>query len=165
MKISGLFPPIIGGLIIIGCENYKSVKDDSDIKDSIITSTEKFVKKQSVEVEYTGFEDINIAVFKEKLAIHNNKLSPKEIISLYYPAVIPGADDSYQKIEISSRVDGDKTIVTLIHDNQPHIVIQGHRIVMTLTKNESKWEVISIKQQFKCWLRKDGVVWGTDRCS
>jgi len=69
------------------------------------------------------------------------------------------------KNDLAAKKEGNNTIVTLVHDNQPHVSIQGHRIVMTLTKNNNQWEVLSIAQQFKCWSRKDGLVWGTNKCS
>jgi hypothetical protein len=100
-----------------------------------------------------------------KLAASSKKMSPKEVAKMYYPAQISN-QTSFEKIEVQTEKKGTQTIVTLTHDNQSeHIRIQGHRIVITLEEKEAQWQIILIQQQFKCWLRKDGVLWSNDKCS
>lgn len=132
--------------------------------DSVQTTETKPVDNKPIAQE-NAFEEVSPDAFNKKLSEQKQKLSPEAVIKLYYPAVIPKDDDSFQKIAIETKTEGDKTIVTIVHDNQPHIVIQGHRIVMTMTKEKGQWKVLSIAQQFKCWVRKAGVVWGVDKCS
>ncbi len=157
--------PFLCVFVIAACtdDNVDSDNINSVSTDSVSMINE--VKDSENNSGLSDFEEVDIDAFNEKLAKENKSMNPKEILSFYYPAVIPEDDDSNQKIDLSSRVEGDKTIVTLVHDNQPHIVIQGHRLVMTLTKNDNKWVVLNLKQQFKCWVRKDNIIWSTDKCS
>lgn len=131
--------------------------------DSTKTIISKPIDNKRIAVE-NSFEEVDPTMFNKTLSQQKKKLSPEEIIKLYYPAVIPKDDHSFQNIKTETKIEGDKTIVTLTHDNQPHITIQGHRIVMALTKEKGEWKVLSIAQQFKCWMRKGGVVWSSDRC-
>jgi len=161
-------------LLIIGCGNSNSDNTENIIppdstKLSATESNEanKLVEKEkSTSYSQDGkFEDINTDYLKALLVKEKKALSAKDVIKLYYPAKIQNENNSYEKIDIQTKKEGNNTIVTLVHDNQPHVSIQGHRIVMTLTKNNNQWEVLSIAQQFKCWSRKDGLVWGTNKCS
>jgi Icc-related predicted phosphoesterase len=161
--MKAFFIPVLILFAISACKNDNSNSENNNSNPS--DSISEVIKGPVSETEMSDFEEVDIDAFNEKLAKENKSMNPEEILSFYYPAVIPENDDSNQKIDVSSRVEGEHTIVTLVHDNQPHIVIQGHRLVMTLTKNDDKWIVLGLKQQFKCWLRKDNVVWSTDKCS
>lgn len=100
-----------------------------------------------------------------KLAASTKKISAKEVVKMYYPAEI-SKKTSFEKIKVETQERGGKTIVTLTHDNQSeHILIQGHRIVMTLEQKEAHWQIVSLQQQYKCWIRKEGALWSNDKCS
>lgn len=103
--------------------------------------------------------------FNAKLAASNKKLSAKEVAKMYYPAEI-SKKTSFEKIKVQTEKKGTQTIVTLTHDNQSeHIRIQGHRIVMTLEQKNAHWQIVSLQQQYKCWIRKEGPLWSNDKCS
>jgi hypothetical protein len=100
-----------------------------------------------------------------KLAASSKKMSAKEIVKMYYPAEISD-NTSFEKIKVQTEKKGTQTIVTLTHDNQSeHILIQGHRIVMTLEQKDAHWQIVSMQQQYKCWIRKEGALWSNGKCS
>ena len=106
------------------------------------------------------YRDLN-----KKLAASSKKISPKEVVQMYYPAEI-SKSTSFEKIEVQTKKEGAKTIVTLTHDNQSeHIRIQGHRIVMILEQKDAHWQIVSIQQQYKCWIREESSLWSNDKCS
>ena len=137
-----------------------SADSTQTIADTISTTKEPIKASQNNE-----FETVDHSIFSSQLAKESQSISPKAIIKLYYPAVIKEGDSSNEKIDIDSKTEGDKTIVTLVHENQPHASIQGLKIVMTLSKKGGKWEVLSIQRQCKCWFRPRGDnSWGTIPC-
>jgi len=115
-----------------------------------------------------AFEVIRKEMYQElnaTLAVSTKKINAKEIVQMYYPAKVSDKT-SFEKIEIKTKQKGTQTIVTLTHDNQSeHIRVQGHRIVMTLEQKGTQWQIVSIKQQFKCWIRENKTLWSNDKCS
>lgn len=164
-------------LLITTCShsNSNNFKNTSDIDSTEINSPISKVENRTelkenkiISSQDGGLEEVNTDYFKAILAKETKTLSAKDVIKLYYPAKIQQVENSYEKINIKTKKEGNNTIVTLVHDNQPHITIQGHRIILVLTSNNNnnkEWEVISIVQQFKCWARENGSIWGTNRCS
>lgn len=155
---------------LISCnnsENTPSTIDDPAQTDSIETSSTSTTVPTTTSSEFKegAFEEVNPAALNAKLAEATSKLSPEDVVKMHYPAKTPNHHGTYEKIDVQTKQEGDKTIVTLTHDNQPHITVQGHRIVMTMQQKEKQWEVLSIQQQFKCWVRKDGITWSTYKCS
>lgn len=156
-------------VIITSCNSSNTEKtavDTTDTTNSIVAidSPSTSVKKEVPNFREGDYEEVNVDAFNALLAKEKKALSPQEVMTKYYPAVIPKESTSFENIKIDKKIEGNNTIVTLTHDNQPHIVIQGHRLVMELTKEKGQWKVLSLKQQFKCWKRR-GIVWGVDRCS
>jgi hypothetical protein len=124
-------------------------------------STNPVAEKEAFDIIPEGiYRDLNA-----KLAASNKKRTAKEIVQMYYPAEISD-ETSFEKIKVQTEKKGTQTIVTLTHDNQSeHILIQGHRIVMTLEPKDAHWQIVSLQQQYKCWIRKEGGLWSNDKCS
>ena len=146
-------------------ENKPSTTDTAEQTDSVENNPAPTTTTSSSEFEEGTFEEVNPDALNAKLAEASSKLSPEEVVKMHYPAKAPNHHGTYEKIDVQTKQEGDKTIVTLTHDNQPHIAVQGHRIVMTMQQKGKQWEVLSIQQQFKCWVRKEGITWSTYKCS
>lgn len=156
--------------LLISCQSDKrsstiktNVKEDT-LQNEPLSSNKALLKP----VKKEAFNLIPEGVYQElntKLAASTKKISAKEVAKMYYPAKI--ADNtSFEKIDLQTEKKGTQTIVTLTHDNQSeHIRIQGHRIVMTLEQKGTQWQIVSIKQQFKCWIREKKALWSNDKCS
>ena len=100
-----------------------------------------------------------------KLAASNKKISAQEVIKMYYPAELANKT-SFEKIKVQTEIKALQTIVTLTHDNQSeHLLIQGHRIIMTLEKKDAHWQIVALRQQYKCWIRTAGALWSNYKCS
>jgi len=157
---------VLVAIFFTACSNEPTADKPTATTENTTTNSTVDASATEPKAPLPSFEEVDPSRFNAQLAAEKKTLSPKEVIQLYYPAVVPKEDNSYQKIDIETRTEGSQTIVTLTHDNQPHIVIQGHRIIMTLEQKDKQWTVISMKQQFKCWVRdKKAVAWSADRCS
>lgn len=119
-------------------------------------------------LEQEAFDVVPEGMYRElnaQLAASSKKISAQEVLQMYYPAEISNKT-SFEKIKVETEKKGRQTIVTLTHDNQSeHLRIQGHRMVMTLEQKEAHWQIVSLQQQYKCWIRKEGVLWSKDKCS
>lgn len=156
--------------LLITCTNDATSETDNNAttsQDSIPSpqapdsTTTILPKKEAFDIIPEGmYKNLNA-----KLAASNKKLSAKEVAKMYYPAEI-SKKTSFEKIKVQTEKKGTQTIVTLTHDNQSeHIRIQGHRIVMTLEQKNAHWQIVSLQQQYKCWIRKEGALWSNDKCS
>ena len=132
-------------ILVIGCGNSNldttenvPQPDSTELSPAKSNEANKVVEKEkpSSYNQDGKFEEVNTDYLKDLLAKEKRKLSAKDVIKLYYPAKIQHANNSYEKIDIVTKKEGNNTIVTLVHDNQPHTTIQGHRIVMTLTNGK-----------------------------
>lgn len=164
---SSIFFAFLIAIIFVSCASEQASDTAvNTIEDNTEKPTNTNTTASTSSSPTPSFEEVDPSRFNAQLVAEKQSLSAEDVIKLYYPAVIPENDQSYQKIDIETRTEGQQTIVTLTHDNQPHVVIQGHRIIMTLEQKDQQWTVISMKQQFKCWVRdKNAVAWSADRCS
>lgn len=111
-------------------------------------------------------DTVDISWFLNRNEEKLKRMSPRQQFELYYPAKVPEGSTSYEFIDVNEKINGDTATVTMIHDNQAHIAVQGHKIIMKLVLNEGEWKIISIFQQFKCWKRpKSDPVWSAYVCS
>ena len=111
------------------------------------------------------FETVDLSTLGDRFKSFDIAVEPVEIIRQYYPATV-FKKNSYEKIVVSHRLVRDTLFIDLLHDNQPHIVLQGHRIEMIYTKMKHQWHILGIKQQFKCWTRQaQEPVWSAYRCT
>lgn len=157
--------------LLISCQSEPATTSpDQPISKSDSNNTYNTLPTASKEVTTPeAFENVPAGVYQnlnEKLAASTSKKTAKEVAQMYYPAKISNKT-SFEKIDIQTQKEGTQTIVTITHDNQSeHTSIQGHRIVMTLEKKGTHWQIVSIQQQFKCWIRKEnGATWSSDKCS
>ncbi|BDS11049.1 hypothetical protein [Aureispira anguillae] len=163
--------PLFFAFLLLGCQsetNQTSTKTVHQTDTTVHNNIRQESKQPIVTASENSFEAIPAGQYRslnEKLKKTTKTISAKEVIKLYYPAKITN-EKSYEKIDVQSEEKGGQTIVTLTHDNQSeHVSIQGHRIVMTLQQKDKHWQIVALKQQFKCWVRKNGILWGTDKCS
>lgn len=155
-------------LLISGCHNDAN-NSVTDVTVDTLSSPKDSIEQQPIEtVPKPLFETVPTGMYQSlntKLAAAAKKFNPEQVIKMYYPAKIAKVN-SYEKIDVRTEKKGKQTIVTLTHDNQSdHISIQGHRLIMTLEKQKGQWQIVVLKQQFKCWIRKDNTLWGTEKCS
>ena len=153
--------------LLVACTTDSTATELNTTQDSIQNnqssnnSANPVAEKEAFDIVPEGmYRDLNA-----KLAASSKKRTAKEIAQMYYPAKISD-HTSFEKIKIQTEKKGTQTIVTLTHDNQSeHILIQGHRIVMTLEQKDVHWQIVSLQQQYKCWIRKKGGLWSNDKCS
>lgn len=168
MKLNLYFIGITFTCLLTACKNDTATsKTEVEVIDSIATTIPSQTNITSTEKK--AFDIVPEGIYRslnEKLAASNKKISPTDIMQMYYPAKISNKA-SFEKIDLQTEQKEAQTIVTLTHDNQSeHIRIQGHRIIMTLeATSKTQWKILSIQQQFKCWIRKDGALWSNDKCS
>ena len=111
-------------------------------------------------------DTVDISWFLNRNENKLKRMSPREQLALYYPAKVPEGSTSYEFIDVNEKISGDTATVTMIHDNQAHIVVQGHKIIMKLVLKKGEWKIISTVQQFKCWNRsKSDPLWSAFTCS
>jgi hypothetical protein len=156
------------GLLIACTSDATTETNDSQTSQDSIPNVQASDNTATPVPEKEAFDVIPEGMYKKlnaKLAASSKKLSAKEVAKMYYPAEI-SKKTSFEKIKVQTEEKGTQTIVTLTHDNQSeHILIQGHRIVMTLEQKDAHWQIISLQQQYKCWIRKGGALWSNDKCS
>ena len=142
-----------------------SKKQDSTQNTSLPNKVAPKATTTTVEETFDVIPEGMYRSLNAKLAASSKKMTAKEIVKMYYPAEISDKT-SFEKIKVQTEKKGAQTIVTLTHDNQSeHISIQGHRIVMTLEQKEAHWQIVALQQQYKCWIRKDGVLWSNNKCA
>lgn len=131
--------------------------------DSLLASDKSMV----VSVNQTNSIDtVDVSWFLNKYEKILKRMSPRQQFELYYPAKIPDGSASYEYIEIDEKLKGDTATVTMVHDNQAHIAVQGHKIIMKLVLDKGEWKINSVIQQFKCWKRsKLDPKWSAYPCS
>ena len=146
-------------LCLSACHPKEGQQKIHSSADRLITSSSKKTsssEKQEPEnfelSEYEDYQLVDVAAFNQRLRTLEYQYSAEDILDLYYPATVFSAD-SYEKIERQKTWRGDTLLLNLLHDNQPHIKIQGHRIQLSLIRKSKQWRVLNIKQQFKCWER------------
>lgn len=160
---------ISGLLSLMACQTDTTTTDKNNTQDSLKSDLSPNLNEKSlVATPKEAFDLVPEGIYRDlnaKLAASKSKMSAKEVIQMYYPAKVSN-NTSFEKIDIQEKKEGSKTIVTLTHDNQSeHIRIQGHRILMTLEQKAAHWQIVSIQQQYKCWLRTEGALWSNDKCS
>ena len=160
-------------LCLSACHPKEDQQKINSSADRLITSSSKTKPSSSEEqepenFELLGYEDnqiVDVAAFNQRLRTLKDHYSAEDILDLYYPATVFPAD-SYEKIERQKTWRGDTLLLNLLHDNQPHIKVQGHRIQLSLIKKNKQWCVLSLKQQFKCWERTaEQPIWYAYNCN
>ncbi len=73
--------------------------------------------------------------------------------------------EGFGKYEIAERKLGRRQKeVIFIQEGLPDDSIRGRKVVMTMKMNQKKWEVIDIKENFKCAQNRGHQDWGTEPC-
>ncbi len=110
------------------------------------------------------FEKLDFSAINTEIAGIEKALTPKEIMKIYYPAEVEG-EEGNQLITLKERaLDNGNIEVILIHDNQLDDAIQGTKYHMELTKQDDKWKVISLKNNWKCWEGRGHTDWSAEYC-
>lgn len=110
------------------------------------------------------FETLNSGNLNKLLAEKDENLSAQDVIKLYYPEEVEIGEGN-EKIEISEKkLENGNTLVTLIHNNLLDDSLKGEKYIMELNSTNDKWNVISIKKNWKCRLGRGHTDWGVKLC-
>jgi len=168
MKQTLIFLLITCFALLIACKTDTTTTAETNTTQDSIPNNQASNNIATPVPEKEAFDIVPEGMYRDlnaKLAASSKKLSAKEVVQMYYPAEISD-NTSFEKIKVQTEEKGTQTIVTLTHDNQSeHILIQGHRLVMTLEQKDAHWQIVSLQQQYKCWIRKEGGLWSNDKCS
>lgn len=130
-------------------------------KNSTLTTTEKTTNKKMKE----EFKRLKTEGINKKLMVAEQGISPEDIMRLYYPLEV-NPNEGKEKITIESTNNSrSKTTVTLIHDNLLDDSVQAKKIIMDLQQKGSKWLVVSLKKNWKCWKGRGHSTWGIENCN
>ena len=109
----------------------------------------------------TKFENIDFSKFNIKLSQKTEKMTPKEVMQLYYPH--KKGDEGNEQIILSEKILNNKnTEVTLIHEGLLDDSIRGYQYKMILKKKKDHWKVASLKKNWKCY--RGHSYWGIELC-
>jgi hypothetical protein len=129
-------------------------QDESDLIEQSHSST-----KEPKE----AYESIDISEFNNALSRRSEKLSPVEIMKLYYPH--EASQEGREIITINEKNLGNKTReVILIHDYLNDDSVKAYKYVMTFKKKADHWTLIALKKNWKCYENRGHTNWGIERC-
>ena len=116
-------------------------------------------------IENTGeYEELDITEINKKITESAEKLAPEDIMIMYYPYKVE-TDEGNEMITMNTtRLDKENIEVVLIHDNFLDDSVKGEKYVMSLKKIDSKWMVVSLKKNWKCWDGRGHKDWGIELC-
>lgn len=111
------------------------------------------------------FSNINYEELNQKISQSSKKLSPKDIMKIYYPKEV-GFTEGNQKIIIKEQVLKNGNVeVELIHDNQLDDSVRGEKYLLELRKHNKNWLVVSLKYNWRCWNGRGHSSWGIKFCN
>ena len=127
--------------------------------------------EEAVEEE-EQFEDGEFAELNERLK-DDAMATPGEIMHMYYghgeAAEFEGemegeemAPASLETEEIT--LENGNTQITLIEDGLMDDATQSFKVIMELEKTGDIWQIVSIKQNWRCWRGENPGVWTTHPC-
>ncbi len=109
------------------------------------------------------FIEKDVAKFNEKISARTDISSAKELIELYYRL---SPDEGAPQLEISSKqLKGNKFQTTLIHNGLKDDSVSAIKVIMIAERIGKKWQVLQIKENFKCWEGRGHQYWSEKYCS
>ena len=105
----------------------------------------------------------DISGFNKIIEKRTDIRSAREVMIIYYN-YLPGEKDSKYSIEEEDLTKG-RTRVTLISDNLPDDSMRGLKLVMVTNFDGSKWKVVIVQRNWRCYDGRGHTNWGTEPCS
>ncbi|NJK82471.1 MAG: hypothetical protein HC912_00255 [Saprospiraceae bacterium] len=72
--------------------------------------------------------------------------------------------EGFGAYHITEQKQGRKRQIIFTQEGLPDDSIRGRKVVMMMQKNKNHWEVLSIKENFKCAQQRGHQEWGTTPC-
>jgi hypothetical protein len=108
-----------------------------------------------------SFKTLDEKTFNAKIAERSDINSPEELIKLYY-----NYPEVEQKISIQVKdLPDNRFETTLIHEGIEDDSQFGEKIIMLAERKGKTWNVIEIKQNWKCWDSRGDGNWGIVPCN
>ncbi len=111
-----------------------------------------------------GEDSINEDITAFNKIIESNKeiKSAREVMIMYYNFLYSETDGKYTITE--EELPRNRFMVVLIRDDIGDDSMQGEKFVMIVKHEESKWKVVTINRNWKCYPRRGHTSWGTEPC-
>lgn len=110
------------------------------------------------------FKEIDVSELNYHLTKLEVAMSAIDVMKLYYPLEIETQEGNEEIIIQDQILENGHTLVTLIHDNFLDDSLKGEKYLMELQKSNTKWTVISLKKNWKCWEGRGHTDWGIEFC-
>lgn len=111
------------------------------------------------------FKDIDFSELNMELQNTSELLSPKEIMRKFYPTRVESGEGNESIDMRETQLNNEITEVELIHDNLMDDSVKGKKFVMGLRGKNGKWQIVSLKNNWKCWPGRGSENWGTELCN
>ena len=162
-------------LLLFSCSQEKEgeAETSSPAKtEAAVENEEQPVEEAPEEEGEEPFEDGKFDELNEKLK-GDAMATPGEIMHMYYghgeAAEFEGdmegeemAPASLSTEEIT--LENGNTQITLIEDGLLDDSMRSYKVVMELEKTDDYWQIVSIKQNWRCWRGENEGVWTTIPC-
>jgi len=121
-----------------------------------------FACGQSKNTHSGNYEVIDVKAFNQKIAPVDG--TAKDIMRMYYPAKVDG-EEGNQIITVKERnLENGEVEVQLIHDNMLDDSVRGQKYLMVLKKEGNRWQVLSLKKNWRCWKGRGHEDWEIEPC-
>ncbi len=155
MKINNCFLlfNLIALILLTGCHaSQRLAKKEAKQKASFfVVDNETFATINSENIERLN----QVITTKE---IDNTEAVIKEYVQEF-------EGEGFGKYEIAERkLSRHQKEVIFMQEGLPDDSIRGRKVIMRMKMNQKKWEVISIRENFKCAQNRGHQDWGTEPC-
>ncbi len=134
------------------------------------SASERLAKKEANQkaLSFSVDNETFTPIGSENIARLNQVITTKEIddteaVIKEYVQEFEG--EGFGKYEIAARKLGrHQKEVIFVQEGLPDDSIRGRKVIMTMKMNHKKWEVVAIKENFKCAQNRGHQDWGTEPC-
>jgi hypothetical protein len=109
-----------------------------------------------------SYSEIDPAEFNASIAVRTDISSAEALIEIYYN--YPEEEGTTQISIESKRMNRNKVAVTLIHDRLADDSLRAIKITMIAKQVKGRWEVLSIRKQWRCYEGRGHTDWGIEFC-
>lgn len=110
------------------------------------------------------FIDLDVTDLNNEIRASSENLSPKEIMKMFYPVNTESGEGNERIVLSEDLLDDGTTVVELIHENMMDDSVRSKKYVMGLKSADKKWQVVFLKNNWKCWPGRGHEDWGTETC-
>ena len=111
------------------------------------------------------FKEIDFADLNAELQKASDTLGPKEIMRKFYPAQVESGEGN-ERIDIrETKLSDGTTEIELIHDNLMDDSVKAKKFLMILKGEKGKWQIVSLKHNWRCWSGRGNETWSTELCT